>query len=676
MKKKIILFLGIACAFSVSAQNNAKLSELTPESNESKTKSSQSIITKNKTAAPIWSEDFSAGVPAGWTIFGHDGLPSSPVANALWEYRGPSTIPTSGTGSRGAWAGTAGVAGGSPILSPTAANGFMIFDSDFLDNNGVQGAAGSGVAPTPHVGELTTDTIDLSGNANVQLTIHSLARYFAGRHLIAFSSDGGASWGDTTWIHQNVAVNGSTADDEITTINISNFVGNSQYAMIRFIFDGSYSESAANGQGYYYWMLDDISIDILPNHAFAFTEFGAAPANDIIFGGDGLNAKMGNMAIDQTHSVEFDSNILNFGVDAQTNVTLEVDVYHDGTLLNTMSSAPIPILMAGDTADFSLAFTPSFTPSALGQYDCVFRVESDSVPSASGSFTPADTAYTFWVNPNDTTGSGNGLDFRTFDNSLGTNNLGADGSALANRYTFNTPTDTVNGIPVVEVAYMDVRFSTLTIDGGDVQLEAYAATGFDFTNGFGAGPLFSIPITLTNSSGNLTRFDIRNNQGGPLLLTPDSAYYFVVNFFSNAGANTIRVANDRTVEQQGQLSIMYNADDARWYTGFTGSRNLESPHIRVITGDFPNIGLEEEATFDLSLYPNPSNGEKVNLQINEGGTYTIELVNTVGATISNEEVSLNGNERHVMNLASLAKGIYILNVKGDSGVKSTKLTIK
>lgn len=682
MKKKAILFLGIVCAFSMSAQNNAKTNEHTTQTAIQKKGGKSSIITKSKTAAPIWTEDFSGGLPNDWVIYGHNGNPATAAPNALWEYRGPSTVPSSGTGSRGAWAGTAGVAGGAPIGSPTSANGFMIFDSDFLDNNGVQGAAGTGVSPTPHVGELTTDTIDLAGSPNVQLTIHSYARYFAGRYLLAFSSDGGASWGDTIRILGDLAVNAGTAtDDEVTVINISNYVGNSSMAMIRFIYDGSFNEPGANGQGYYYWMFDDLSIEELPDHAFVFTPFQGAPANDIIFGGDGANAKTGNMILDQVSSVEFDSNILNFGVEPQTNVSLEVDVYRDGALETTLASTPIPILAPGDTADFSSIFTPSYMPAAVGRFDCVFRVVSDSVPTASGSVSPLDTAYTFWVtDPIDTANhsfAGQSLDYRIFSNSMGTDRLGADGAAMASGMSFPTATGTnANGDPVVHVNWMDVRFSTLTIDGGDVQLECYAATGFDFVNGFGAAPLFSIPFTLNGASGNTVRFDVTDAMGEAAELIVDSTYYFVVYMFSNAGANTIRLANDQTVSQPGSVSIMYNADDARWYSGYSGgSRTFSSPHIRV--GAYENTNsIEENPTFELSVFPNPSNGENVNIEINEGGSYTIELVNTVGSLISSEEITVNGNERHEMNFASLARGIYILNVKGESGVKSTKLTIK
>ena len=72
-------------------------------------------------SAPFWSEDFQSGIPTTWTN-----------STAPWVYRGPGTPPGSGVGSQGAYASNS-----TPIASPTANNGFIIFDSDYYDNNGV-----------------------------------------------------------------------------------------------------------------------------------------------------------------------------------------------------------------------------------------------------------------------------------------------------------------------------------------------------------------------------------------------------------------------------------------------------------------------------------------------------------------------------------------------------------
>lgn len=540
-------------------------------------------------AAPIWTEDFANGIPSTWTMYGHNGNQSTVLLNADWEYRGPLTTPTNAVGSQGAWAGTVPT----PIQSPTTSNGFIIFDSDYLDNAGVQGAAGTGSVPTPHVGELTTDSIDLSGYPNVQLTLHSYSRFYAGRALLAFSTDGGLTWADTINIHPNLVVNGSTSTDELVTINVSNMIGGSNNARIMFIYDGATFGSAA-GLGYYYWMLDDLSIEEIPAHSFSFVPVNSAPKHDIKYEG---GTKYGNMLFNQTVPVSFDANILNFGTNDQTNVKMEVEIVRNGVTDTVLSSSIIPLLTSGSIADFTQIFTPSYKPTLVGQYDCVFRVFSDSVPNVINSFSPIDTAYTFWVNPVDTPTVGHGLDFRVSDNSLGTGGLGDDGSAVASRMTFRTPTDTINGLPKVAISHVDIRFSSITTNGGDVMIECYEATGFDFVNGFGSTALFSKTYTLSGSSGSLTRFQINSCANNPIYLIPDSSYYFVVTMFSNGGANPIAIMNDQTVDQSGSVSIMYITSDARWYSGYAnGSRVLASPHIRVLNNSEANNILEDVHT--------------------------------------------------------------------------------
>ena len=47
-----------------------------------------------KSVTPIWSEDFSNGIPSTWIN-----------STVPWEYRGPSTTPNTSVGSRGAYSG-------------------------------------------------------------------------------------------------------------------------------------------------------------------------------------------------------------------------------------------------------------------------------------------------------------------------------------------------------------------------------------------------------------------------------------------------------------------------------------------------------------------------------------------------------------------------------------------
>ena len=92
-----------------------------------------------------------------------------------------------------------------PISSPTANNGFLIFDSDYYDNNGVAGAFGTGNYPTPHNGELLTEMIDLSSYSDVTLKMNSYFRTYAGQAFIDFYVSG--VFQERVQVHTNLAVN-------------------------------------------------------------------------------------------------------------------------------------------------------------------------------------------------------------------------------------------------------------------------------------------------------------------------------------------------------------------------------------------------------------------------------------------------------------------------------------
>ncbi len=89
------------------------------------------------------------------------------------------------------------------------------------------------------------------------------------------------------------------------------------------------------------------------------------------------------------------------------------------------------------------------------------------------------------------------------------------------------------------------------------------------------------------------------------------------------------------------------------------------------------VNIDENITDgDVSIFPNPSKGI-VNIEISKGGFYKLEVVNMLGQRVYAENISANGNnERTELNLSNLAKGIYVVNFKGENFSKSTKLTIK
>ena len=88
-----------------------------------------------------------------------------------------------------------------PILSESG-GGALLFDSDGLDNGGVEGAFGEGPAPSPQVGEIVSPSLDLTGQDQVILAFNQYYRYFAKSASdfstpatsVEVSTDGGITW--------------------------------------------------------------------------------------------------------------------------------------------------------------------------------------------------------------------------------------------------------------------------------------------------------------------------------------------------------------------------------------------------------------------------------------------------------------------------------------------------
>jgi len=150
--------------------------------------------------------------------------------------------------SQGGYAGNA-----TPINSPSQVNGVAIFDSDFLDNNGIPGAFGTGSSPSAHQGELISPRIDLTGNTNVPLAVKffSFYRNFQISELsVSFSSDDGVTWGNAI---DYTALQADLTEGFINAVLPSNStqgVSNLTQCRIKFTFSGQY----------YFAIIDDITI--------------------------------------------------------------------------------------------------------------------------------------------------------------------------------------------------------------------------------------------------------------------------------------------------------------------------------------------------------------------------------------------------------------------------------
>ena len=82
-------------------------------------------------------------------------------------------------------------------------------------------------------------------------------------------------------------------------------------------------------------------------------------------------------------------------------------------------------------------------------------------------------------------------------------------------------------------------------------------------------------------------------------------------------------------------------------------------------------GVQEE-TLDVSLFPNPANGQ---VTVTAEGICRVEIRNLLGQQVVSMEG--NGSESFTIDLSGLAKGVYLVTVWNKEGAGTTKkLTVE
>lgn len=309
----------------------------------------------------LWGDDPGEGDFAGgindWTTIGISCTGGAPAENAQWVWD------PIGSALSGAYAG------GQRLTSRTVCNGAMVFNSDFMDNNGVPGPPfGTGPCPSPQEGALLSPLIDLSVfNVNsVSVEFHQNLRQFSSSYFVGYSTDGGTVWTDIQ-INEAVPLN-SGHINEVLRIPLPGAAG-SPNLQLRFRIEGDY----------YYWVIDDVRIvEQECNNLRANPFFSMAP--------------YGGWHVDQLSDFALIIDIENMGSCPQHNVKVDFEVRNeDGDVLYAQSNdygTLQPNQLNENTLFEICAELPAGTPP--GRYFGSYTVYSDSI-----DFNPADNVQRF-----------------------------------------------------------------------------------------------------------------------------------------------------------------------------------------------------------------------------------------------------------------------------------------
>jgi len=562
----------------------------------------------------IWAEDFSGGLSSGWSSFAQGNV-------AAWEFRGPSTIPNNEVGSRGSC-----VVGnlGEPIMSPTAANGFMIFDSNWWDNPALpcsEANFGSGPAPGPHYATLTSPVIDLSAHGSVALKFNQYNKRLTGQARVEVSIDG-FNW-YTVFINPELPNPTMPFDDQV--IQISNYVAYQPTVQIRFVFDAMY----------YYWQIDDVMLLDTYDNDLAITGFGYGdfnlydPSHPTGYEFMEYSKYPSSMAPD----LKFSATAANLGGSFQTDCRLFVDVltHPAGNVLHQATSVEGFYINPGETLDLR-AGNYQMLP-ASGEYKLAYSVQQLELEEDEANNT--DTTF-FYINDVQYARD------RIFASAvyLGTPELADIEYELGN---------------VFHITAEDLMCHSITVGVGigtstPAQIEGRLYR-FDIATGAEADLLGTTqPIDLNVSMLNGYGDQVLTNLvfDAPIQLYAGEAYYVAV---ASADGVDNFVCAMSGVAQEATALVRYFPND--WYY-------LDMlPMVRMNFGAFNALHEESVAVESLRAYPNPATEEVlIELPAHLKETLTARWYNATGGLIRCESFDAASQLQYRPSVAELAPGIY------------------
>lgn len=546
------------------------------------------------------------------------------------------------------------------ITSPTAANGAMVLNADFLTTRGLQANVPSGPPPYPqHTSELISPVIDLSGvTANVSLSFYELVRFLNPsadappgnlRTSVSYSTDGGVTWSAAENVNVGVEPNANPLQVQ-RIVNLPGVQGSANFR-IKFIWSADF----------YYWAIDDVSIieqpryDMRVNPFYAFAPNAATP-------------------ISQLEPFGFIADIENVGSQTVTASTLTVTIQNSSNEVIYADSIHYGSI-APDSLAENVFFPDEYTPPATaGTYTGRYTLTIDDVPdeiplnnSQEFSFVMTDSIFSKEL--------GIGLLNYTIpsNNSYSWGNIyyipNGEGFA-ANSVTFSVGNAAaLTGRNVTVLLYQwdgdtngDDRINPAEYADAPIAFNSYEFTGMEGTN------LINIPV------------DIDGNQV-PL---ESNKHYFIALQYATEDNVTMQT---RGTNRLNYLATFFYADSlmkprygSALSPGNTPNYDLVftvMPVVRLNIG--PIVSVNEtplpEAAFEV--FPNPAS-DMVNLKLALDSPQDIQiaLYDQNGRVLTLRRFDQVNREIINMPVHNLPSGTYYLKVNTPSGAAVRPVIVK
>jgi hypothetical protein len=537
------------------------------------------------------------------------------------------------------------------IASTSAMNGWAIVDSDFYG-----GENGGNEVEDSWLTMAVPVDLTLYNNVVVEFETFYRAYTYEKPYLVVGIGDG---MGNVTWptdltpesdlsAYPNVfdifpertfdEQTSGTENPRLVRINISAIAGGAQEVYIRFNWTGTWG---------YAWFIDDFRIIEQPQDDLEAKFAYVAGVNN-----EGI--EYGRTPVDQLDTqYDFGGDILNFGINDQTSVSVDADF---GSFSYTY---PVGTMLSGATASYGSTETPSL---ALGLYNGTFTVTSDNEQAGALDFGNNVAARNFEVTEAMYSQDGIGIhpagDLSL--NSLGSPNFGEPTETyVAAMYHLKNSVNVISGF--------EIGLASSTVEGAELLISIIDTTTF-----FADGLQPVVDLNSNSAEGvyySVAASEIASGKVGISFIQPielPAGAYFAVVKTIDYGDTPIRVLDDQTIAQPWYASMINTLDDNGIPTAYSNGNAFA---IRLKMGD--QMGLNEDNTSNVSVYPNPASDE-VNINI-EGliGDVQVRILDLSGKEVYAS--NLNGSSVNTVNVNSLAKGVYTIEVKNEEKTITRKL---
>lgn len=603
-------------------------------------KQSATAPAKNRVAANaqrdvIFQEDFANGLAGNngvgaWTLNGPNG--------DVWRY--------THSGPVGAYS-----APSQAITSPSAANGWMLFNSDSANTDWSASPPVIVGAPVDLVGSLVSPVLDLSATPDVEIRFYHRFRFCCAAnvvsHILDISTDGGTTWPSqySLALEEGVGGNTDSGTRQFAAVITNAISANPANVRFRFRHDGT------GGVSHYHWQIDDITLNAVPPYELIMdygylSQFG---------GGYEYHRVPQNQMLD---NVEVGGAIINYGMNDQHNVTFFASLRDADDVEVASASTNLGTIVSGDTAHADLIMNVPATME-LGHYTCHFSMTSDDIDQDADQENNSDVRYIEIT-----------TDMYALD---GIGVIPSDDLFLGSG---GTDSWTANTIDVRLLNYFEVKQQE-TFTGVEIYLTGSSATS---PGSYFIAAIYDTASVLSDLNTMLDNplvesdfriieqadIDVRTTAvsfSNPITLAP-GAYFVSANLYQEGGAN-VRILDDLTVPQPSIASMIWlpvdNQGSGRrvWGNGNAWAVRLSS---------LLNVAVQQNPSLQgVTLSPNPNDG-KFTVQMPAGGSSTVEVFNPLGQLVQTS--SFNGTSTS-LDLSSNGAGVYTVRI-GNNGSYSVQ----